>query len=94
MAAEGAVLGFLFSPRRPGQRAATAIGLTAERIVVLGPTRRSVELRRVVAVGETLSALVGRIHVTSDLRLTYPGPLVERGTLFVRQARRAMAMAT
>jgi hypothetical protein len=93
VAAEGAVLGFLFSPRRPGQRAATAIGLTAERIVVLGPTRRSVELGRVVAVGETLSALVGRIRVTSDLQLTYPAPLVDRGALFARQARRALAMA-
>ncbi len=85
------VLGFLFSPRRPGQRAPAAIALTSERVVLLGPAPADVSLRAAAEVTETLSPLVGRIGVARDVRLTYPAPLVDRGARFVRNVRRAMA---
>jgi hypothetical protein len=92
--AESEVLGFLFSPRRPGQQSAAAIALTATQVAMLGKSTAAVELGRVASVVETLSPLVGRIGVGPAVRLTYPSPLVDRGARFVRQVRRALATAT
>jgi hypothetical protein len=90
--AEGEVLAFLFSPRRPGQAQPAAIALFEDRVVALGRDHRAVELSRLASLQETLSPLVGRISLGRDIRLTYPGPLIDRGARFVRQTRRALAM--
>jgi hypothetical protein len=91
--AEGELLGFLFSPRRPGQRAAQAIALTGDEVLTLGQARRVIALREVVSLTETLSPLVGRIALGREVRMAYPSPLVDRGARFVRQTRRALSMA-
>jgi hypothetical protein len=90
---DGVVLGFLYSPSRPGQKQAAAIALLEGRVMAVGPRPRVVDLSALASVEETLSPLVGRINLGQQVRLTYPSPLVDRGARFVRQTRRALAMA-
>lgn len=87
------VLGFLFSPARPGQRSPAALVLRPAAAELLGADRaRRVALAEVTFITVTLSPLVGRIALGPDLEITYPAPMMDRGAAFVRLARRALAM--
>lgn len=92
-AERGAVLAFLFSPRRPGQRDPAALVLREIEIeLACGDTQRT-RLTDVIAISLTLSPLVGKLSVTREVALTYPAPLIDRGAAFTRLARRALADA-
>jgi hypothetical protein len=87
------VLGFLFSPVRPGQRSPAALVLRPAAAELLGANRlRRAALADVVAINVTLSPLLGRIALGRDLEITYPAPAMDRGAAFVRLARHALAM--
>ena len=90
-AARGTVLGFVYSPRRPGQASAAALALTPDRVELLGSTDRGLDLAAIGTIGQTLSPLVGRIAIGSAIRISYPSPLSDAGAAFVRAARRALA---
>jgi hypothetical protein len=89
---DGAVLGFLFSPRRPGQKRPAALVLRPSRFSVLGPhPSEDLDLDRVVSLSATLSPLVGRVGAPPGLEITVPAPLMERGAELLRLARRVLA---
>jgi len=93
--ADRGVLGFLFSPRRPGQRAPAALVLDAANVEVRSAERRQVvTLNGVAAIRVTLSPLVGRISTLPGVTLSYPAPLMGQSAEFVRLMRRALACAT
>jgi hypothetical protein len=88
----GEVLAFLFSPRRPGHRSASAIILRRETIELASATDRiSLALAAVSAVDLTLSPLAGRLAFGSRMRISYPAPLIDRGAALVRLTRKAIA---
>ena len=90
--ADGEVLAFLFSPRRPEQRSAAALVLHPDLVEFLSAERRSaVPLDEVTAIELTLSPLVGRLAFKDRIELTYPAPLAAHGAALVRLARRAIA---
>jgi hypothetical protein len=89
---EGAVLGFLFSPRRPGQKRPTALVLRPSRFSILERNlSRDLELEAVISLSATLSPLVGRVGALPDFGLTLPAPLMGRGEELMRLARRVLA---
>ena len=89
---DGELLAFLFSPRRPGLRSATALVLRPTVVEVLTTGRRSmVPLDDVRATQLTLSPLVGRIAFGRPIALAYPAPLAAHGAALVRLARKVMA---
>lgn len=89
----GQVLGFLFSPRRPGQRRASALVLRESAVELLdGDRSRAIALRDVATLGVTLSPLVGQIATRPGVNMILPAPLMDEGAAFVRLARRALAM--
>ncbi|MGH2465153.1 MAG: hypothetical protein ACRDGI_06805 [Candidatus Limnocylindrales bacterium] len=93
--ANGEVLAFLFSPSRPGQRwPASLIPRPTHVELAAHGQRRAIALADVVSIKLTLSVLVGRLSVGPDIGVTYPAPLADRGTAFVRMARRALANLT
>lgn len=88
----GEVLGFLFSPRRPGQRVPAAMVLRPTAVEVRDGVRcRRVALADVLTIRVTLSPLVGRIALASGVALSMPAPLMDRGAAFIRLVRRALA---
>jgi hypothetical protein len=92
-ASTGEILGFLFSPVRPGQRLPAALVLRPAAAELLGSDRpRRAALADVAAINVTLSPLLGRIAFGRDLEVTYPAPVMDRGAAFVRLARHALAM--
>ncbi len=90
-AGEGEVMAFLFSPRRSGQSRPAALVLRPARVELIQPERHVLTLDRIVAIGLTLSPLVGRISMEPGIEMSYPAPLADRGVAFVRLARRAIA---
>ncbi len=88
---DGEVLGFVVSPRRPGQRSMAALCLRHTTIELIGARgRRSVELSDVVTLSVTLSPLIGRIATQPGVALTLPAPLMDQGATFVRLVRCAL----
>ncbi|MGZ8515004.1 MAG: hypothetical protein ACXWXA_08160 [Candidatus Limnocylindrales bacterium] len=90
----GRVLGFLFSPRRPGQHLPSALVLRESAIEVRDQAGcRTVAIAEVRAISITLSPLVGRVAFGPGVSATIPAPTMDRGAGFVRLARRAVASA-
>ncbi len=90
----GEVLGFLFSPRRPGTREPSALAVFEWGAALLTPdavVRTSAT--DLAALGLTLSPLVGRLSLVPGPTLTYPAPFSTTGTAVVRLLRRAAANA-
>ncbi len=88
----GDLLGFLFSPRRPGQHRPAAIALAPAAVTLMGHHGgQRVDLATVTAIRLTLSPLVGRLSFGPRVALSYPAPLADLGAAFVRLARRALA---
>jgi hypothetical protein len=86
------VLAFLFAPRRPGHRLAAALILRPGGVELASADRRTaLELGEVLAISLTLSPLVGRLSFGARVGISYPAPLVDRGSAFVRLARKAIA---
>ena len=92
-AERGTVLAFLFSPRRPGQRAPAALVLRETEIELVRGKPEPVRLSDVNAISLTLSPLIGRLSPTPTVGLSYPAPLIDRGAAFARLTRRALANA-
>lgn len=92
--ARGEVLGFLFSPRRPGTREASALAVFETRALLLS-TRGEVEaaMADLARLALTLSPLVGRLSLVAGPSLTYPAPFSGTGAAVVRLLRRAAANA-
>jgi hypothetical protein len=90
-ARRGPVLAFLFSPRRSGKRAPSALVLRPTAVERVGGAEAQVDLREVPAISVTLSPLVGRLSFGSRIEISYPAPLVDRGGALMRLARRTMA---
>ena len=89
---DGEVLSMLFSPRRPGQRSPAALVLRPGAVELLGADqRRILTLAEVAVISLTLSPLAGRISLEPGIRVSYPAPLADRATAFVRLARRTIA---
>lgn len=90
----GDLLGFLFSPRRPGAKEPAALAVYADRAIRFGPDRADeVDLAQVAGIGLTLSPLVGRITLLPGPALTYPAPFSGAGAALTRLLRRATANA-
>lgn len=88
----GDVLGFMFSPRRPGQRSAAALVVRTAAVELIGrELRQAIPLDQVAALAVTLSPLSGRIATHPGIGLTFPAPMMDRGAAFVRLTRRALA---
>jgi len=88
-------LGFLFSPRREGQRRPAAVALTRDAAHLLGPRAHArLPLARVHAVRLVLSPLVGRLALVADeppLELVFPATFARSAAALVRLARRLIA---
>jgi len=91
---DGDVLGFLYSPKRPGQNRAAALVLRPDRLALIGAGQRQVNLDAVVSLSVTLSPLIGRVGATQGVEITVPFPLMDRGAALLRLARRTLANGT
>lgn len=103
--AEAAPLAAFYAPRRERVRQSVAVVVTAREVLadVAGSRRTSrdtavvrIPLESVRLVSLALSPLVGRVELHAGgapLRFTYPSPISEGATRFVRTLRRAWANA-
>jgi hypothetical protein len=90
----GEVLGFLFSPRRPGTREPSALAVFewgAALIAADGIVRAPAA--DLAALGLTLSPLVGRLTLAPGPTLAYPAPFSGTGAAVTRFLRRVVANA-
>lgn len=90
----GEVLGFLFSPRRPGTREPSALAVFewgAALIAADGIVRAPAA--DLAALGLTLSPLVGRLTLAPGPTLAYPAPFSGTGAAVTRLLRRVVANA-
>jgi hypothetical protein len=93
--ASGEVLGYLPSPRRPGQARTELLAVSNHSISVVsgaGPARE-VSIDRVHGLEATFSTLRGRIATIGDKRIamTYPSTLGASAAPIIRLARRLLA---
>jgi hypothetical protein len=91
----GEVLGYLPSPRRPGQARTELLAVSNHSISVVsgaGPARE-VSIDRVHGLEATFSTLRGRIATIGDKRIamTYPSTLGASAAPIIRLARRLLA---
>lgn len=90
----GEVLGFLFSPRRPGTREPSALAVFEWGVAVLTPDGVvRAPATDVAALTLTLSPLVGRLALVPGPTVTYPAPFSGTGAAVTRLLRRAVANA-
>lgn len=90
----GEVLGFLFSPVRPGTREPSALAVYDWGAALLGPNRVvEVQASNVAGLALTLSPLVGRLSLLPGPGFGYPAPFMGTGAAVARLLRRAVANA-
>ncbi len=92
---DGEVLGYVPSPRRPGQARTELLAVSSRSISVIsaaGPTRE-VSIDRMHGLEATFSTLRGRIAATGDGRvaITYPSTLGASAAPIIRLVRRLLA---
>ena len=98
-AADGEVLASLYSPARPGQRRPATLLLRPSMVELLGDGRGGgqngtlgrIQLDTVVSIRLTLSPMAGEISIDPGISMTYPAPVADHATAFVRLLRRALA---
>jgi hypothetical protein len=101
---QGAVTAALYVPTRPGQRQPVMLVLRPSGVELVpddrpdsgrrGPARgvgATIALGDIIAIRLTLSPLVGEISIDPRIHSTYPAPMSDAASAFVRLARRALA---
>ncbi len=91
----GKVVAAFFDPRRSGVRVASLLSLGDDAVTLrTGGAIERIGTEDVMALGITLSALVGRLRIigrTSAIDLRFPAPLATGAAAWLRAARRVVA---
>ncbi len=97
-AASGTPLAAFYSPRRERVKQSLAVIVTPDEVLAdPGGQQIRIPLERLRLMGLTLSPLIGRVELHAGgnpLRFSYPSPISEAATAFVRTCRRAWANVT